>query len=535
MCLIRDKVGGGDGSETITCTGKDAVNDAWLENPSYPDKLYNCDRYKYFGFGTDNPQEKLEVLGKIKSLGIISEGRISSIGYFGGQLSLANPQEQSAGENNSWTLDNSSRKLRAYYNDGTGRKYAFIIDSEGRMGFGKNPVTAYKLDLQGDARIIGDLTITGLLHLNNELSTNGNFTTSGNIVSTGGYLKSGNSIIIKGGTGGDNQDNIIYSTSGFLNIGYGEPGNAPYFSAVKVGIGTTNPVKALHVKTTHFPQGAQGSHYGIRLEDHFISNIAGGDKMSIWDIEPISDNNSPLYFSVINNDGTKTKVLTMFKNGNAGFGTDNPQSPMHIWRNSPTTGQNELLKLSNNWVDGAQNEPSIVFENEGADGTEPNIQWKIGALYSEAHSFRINVVESGVDKEFFRIFSEGDVRISYDLNVCGIINVKEVHIKKAPGCDFVFEPDFKLLSRKELAQFIWAKKHLPGIPSAKEMETEGADVGSMQSKLLQISEEHTLYLIEDDKRIEVLEKAVSDRDAKFNELQKKYEELERRVAGVEKK
>ena len=67
------------------------------------------------------------------------------------------------------------------------------------------------------------------------------------------------------------------------------------------------------------------------------------------------------------------------------------------------------------------------------------------------------------------------------------------------------------------------------------METEGADVGSMQSKLLQISEEHTLYLIEDDKRIEVLEKAVSDRDAKFNELQKKYEELERRVAGVEKK
>ena len=67
------------------------------------------------------------------------------------------------------------------------------------------------------------------------------------------------------------------------------------------------------------------------------------------------------------------------------------------------------------------------------------------------------------------------------------------------------------------------------------METEGADVGCMQSKLLQISEEHTLYLIEDDKRIEVLEKAVSDRDAKFNELQKKYEELERRVAGVEKK
>ena len=67
------------------------------------------------------------------------------------------------------------------------------------------------------------------------------------------------------------------------------------------------------------------------------------------------------------------------------------------------------------------------------------------------------------------------------------------------------------------------------------METEGADVGSMQSKLLQISEEHTLYLIEDDKRIEVLEKAVSDRDAKFNELLKKYEELEKRIAGVEKK
>ncbi|OFY71831.1 MAG: hypothetical protein A3G23_14620 [Bacteroidetes bacterium RIFCSPLOWO2_12_FULL_37_12] len=335
MCLIRDKVGGGDGDETISCTGKNVVNDAWIENTGYPDKLYLCDKYKYLGIGIYTPQEKLEVLGKIKSLGVISQGRIASIGMFpfGGQLSLANPEEQSAGENNSWTLDNGSKTLRAYYNDGTGRKYAFIIDSEGRMGFGKNPVTAYKLDLQGDARINGDLSITGLLHLNNELSGTGNFTTNGNIVSTDGYLKSGNSIIIVGKPIAPLSSNKIFTTNNILALLGGSPTDER-IGTMKVGIGTINPIKALHIKTIHITNPESGTphtHYGIRLEDNDIN--PDGAKNSIWDIEPIAADpadNRPLFFSAVNDNGSKIKVLTMFKNGNVGIGTDSPYEKLDV-------------------------------------------------------------------------------------------------------------------------------------------------------------------------------------------------------------
>jgi hypothetical protein len=65
--------------------------------------------------------------------------------------------------------------------------------------------------------------------------------------------------------------------------------------------------------------------------------------------------------------------------------------------------------------------------------------------------------------------------------------------------------DYNLLELSEVEQFISEHKHLPGIPSASDVEENGIRLGEMQSKLLLKIEELTLYIIELEKRILGLE------------------------------
>ncbi|WP_343307880.1 hypothetical protein AAHN97_12090 [Chitinophaga niabensis] len=57
-----------------------------------------------------------------------------------------------------------------------------------------------------------------------------------------------------------------------------------------------------------------------------------------------------------------------------------------------------------------------------------------------------------------------------------------------------------------MEQFILQHKRLPEIPSAKEVEENGVDLGEMNKKLLQKIEELTLYIIQQDKEIKEVKK-----------------------------
>lgn len=73
--------------------------------------------------------------------------------------------------------------------------------------------------------------------------------------------------------------------------------------------------------------------------------------------------------------------------------------------------------------------------------------------------------------------------------------------------DIVFDENYELRSIKELELFINCNKHLPEIPTTEDVIRDGVDLGSMQKKTLQKIEELTLYIIQQNKRIEELEKA----------------------------
>ncbi len=61
--------------------------------------------------------------------------------------------------------------------------------------------------------------------------------------------------------------------------------------------------------------------------------------------------------------------------------------------------------------------------------------------------------------------------------------------------DTVFAPTYRLRPLDEVARYITANQHLPGVPSAQEMASQGMDAALLNAKLLEKIEELTLYLI----------------------------------------
>ena len=72
--------------------------------------------------------------------------------------------------------------------------------------------------------------------------------------------------------------------------------------------------------------------------------------------------------------------------------------------------------------------------------------------------------------------------------------------------DYVFEPDYNLMTLDELRVYIKLNSHLPNIPAAKEMEAAPVDLGEMNRLLLEKVEELTLYVLELEQRLDTLEK-----------------------------
>lgn len=103
------------------------------------------------------------------------------------------------------------------------------------------------------------------------------------------------------------------------------------------------------------------------------------------------------------------------------------------------------------------------------------------------------------------IFLDGNNRVGigtstplYELSVNGTILAKELIVSKLDEDwpDYVFDPEYKLTSLEELGSYVKDERHLPGVPSAKEMEDGGIKVGEMNAILLKKIEELTLYVIE---------------------------------------
>ena len=150
--------------------------------------------------------------------------------------------------------------------------------------------------------------------------------------------------------------------------------------------------------------------------------------------------------------------------------------------------------------------------------------------YSTVSDMDRNIVLGTSGIEQMRINSNGNLLIGkttqanpvYKLDVKGKTRADEIVVNTS-GADFVFDKQYVLPKLSDVKAYIGQNHHLSEIPSAKEMQTNGLELGEMNKKLLQKVEELTLYAIKQQKRIEQLEQA-----------QRTNKEQEARIAALEK-
>lgn len=181
-----------------------------------------------------------------------------------------------------------------------------------------------------------------------------------------------------------------------------------------------------------------------------------------------------------------------------GIGITNPESKLHV-DGDLTFKRGSEIRISS--FTGGGNTPSqthTIIKNG----------WRHNQDYTSIHAAGI----TGNTESSIVIKGDGNVGIgvtnpTQKLQVAGTVYSTEVKVEIAAGTgpDYVFEPDYKLRTLEETRKYISKNKHLPEIPSAKEMESNGIEIGKMNMVLLQKIEELTLYMIDMNKRMNELE------------------------------
>ncbi len=99
----------------------------------------------------------------------------------------------------------------------------------------------------------------------------------------------------------------------------------------------------------------------------------------------------------------------------------------------------------------------------------------------------------------------------YKVSIDGKLIAEEVRVQLSQDWpDYVFQHDYPLLPLNEVDHFIKINGHLPGMPSAAQVESEGHHIGEIQLKLLEKIEELTIHLIQLQKQNDQLMKRVND-------------------------
>lgn len=140
------------------------------------------------------------------------------------------------------------------------------------------------------------------------------------------------------------------------------------------------------------------------------------------------------------------------------------------------------------------------------------------------------------DQEQMQLNEDGNLGIGttdfdgFKLAVAGSIRATEIKVEALPWPDYVFASNYQLMSLSDLRVYIQQNNHLPGVPSAAQVEEDGGiKLGEMNTILLQKIEELTLYNLQLE---EQLAKANADIDELKN-LVTQLSELKKAVADLQ--
>ncbi|MBK9731471.1 MAG: hypothetical protein IPO83_09295 [Chitinophagaceae bacterium] len=379
-------------------------------------------------------------------------------------------------ENNQFYIQ-QVRNINGSYEGST----RFFIDYDGKMGLGTS-VPAAKVhintDYVGDEFIVGPET--GTPHFIVDALGKGGF----NVTDPNAQLH------VNSDAGEDalrvqvnNTTKLFVSSNGGVSVGGNitPPTNGLYVTG-NVGLGTSAPAVKLHINGTDEVLRLDGTNPYIQLFNSAVAKSylqQTGDDFRLGTVG--SNTSGKVQFTA----GSST-VMTLKSSGKVGIGTASPSVLLHL------KGSNGLLRLEGT-------DAYIDFNNSSTQ--KAFIQCTGNNLKIASNSGSI-IFGNNVTGDQLFILSDGRIgmgtstpKSGYKLSVEGKVACRELKVETASWPDYVFENDYKLLPLHELEHFISSNNHLPGIPSAQELEADGISVGDMQNKMMQKIEELTLYVI----------------------------------------
>ena len=176
--------------------------------------------------------------------------------------------------------------------------------------------------------------------------------------------------------------------------------------------------------------------------------------------------------------------------GDIGLGVTNPEDNLHIYDNDGTAS----LRL-----------------DDGSDGDDLQFVLsgdKLFIAFENTIGSELTIRQNGQVE-----VGLGDLEVNngHDLVLAGggsvVVNGTTLNVP-----DYVFAPDYELMPLTELAAFIETNSHLPGVPSAAEVNAGGLNLTEMQFALLEKVEEQTLYILQ-------LQEALAVQQAQIDSLQ----------------
>jgi hypothetical protein len=264
---------------------------------------------------------------------------------------------------------------------------------------------------------------------------------------------------------------IVIAATLCLTIHARSQENTPWQTTGNIGIGTTAPVNRLDVA------GKIGVSNGI---------IMTGVPTNLSDVNYLQGTNSSTTIGLL-----------------AGTGVFSASSGPNMGARGNTytaiPGQRGIVFLSAGAVSGATGtEGSILFFTSPGTGNEGEV--------------RMIVDRNG----HVGIGTTNTHDAAYKLFVATGIRTRKVKVDQATWPDYVFDACYRLRPLSEVAQYIQQHKHLPDVPSAAEIQERGLDLGDTQATLLKKMEELTLYLLEQNKKLEEQQKEIDDLKKQLN-------------------
>lgn len=473
------------------------------------------------GINEENPQGKVHI--KSNSSISMPQLRLTEVGSDFSRLKFENTQFAAYWDIAGYPTDDATgSRLHFYFNNGVNAGDRLTIDGLGKVGI-RVPNPEAKLDILGGSWNLesgspGDLRLGNSTHnLRIGVATGGGGAGIGRIFTS---------------------SHLFFGTDSTLRMVVTKEG--------KVGIGTNNPTTDLDVNGILRIRDMSGSgnrNLMVNSNGEVMEGTVGVGDTDWTETPDLVKSTKPVLVETSNTSYSGLAITGVTSNGNnvsalaiwnKGGGFNVPYYRMLIDANDidsyRANGSSEELNLCRNsngnlgLVKGGGNvgigltatDSKVTIEHFENNGIRAAL--RIGTsnpLLLDRDELDVTGLSLGllINSNSNKPVAIGTKKFAagYKLSVEGKIMSDEIRVQiPTLWPDYVFAEDYPLMPLENLKEAIDSNGHLPGIPNASTVESEGIELGDMQVKVMEKIEELTLYMIQLNEENKALKKRIEE-------------------------